>query len=82
MLPITDKNIEIACCKFGAKAVSDAAYSRMSGSRVALIAVELEDAKTIAEANQVATVAYALMSPNDKAQDLAIAVVDTAKLKD
>jgi hypothetical protein len=81
MLPITDKNIEISCRKFGAKAVSDAAYSRMTGSRVALHAVDLMDAGNMAEANQVSSVAYALMSPDEAAQDYVIAVIDTAKLK-
>ena len=73
-----DKDIAQACAAHGAKTVSDAAYRRMKGDRKALPKVGLENGETLAWANRVTEVAFALMEPEDRAGDLADAVIGLA----
>jgi hypothetical protein len=80
MNPLTDDNIAAACKTHGAKTVSDAGYSRMSGNRHALPALGLADAATLGEAHRVTVVAHRLMSTEEQALDLAQASIDLAKV--
>ena len=77
---ITEKNIEAACDRHGAKVVSDAAYKRIAGDHQSLPKIGLIDPVTLDEANKVATIAFALMEPDDRATDLAEATIASAKI--
>lgn len=77
---MTDHEIARACDLFGAKAVSDAAYRRMAGDHLALLAVGLPDTATIGVADRVAQVAFKLMDPAERAGDLAAAAIALARI--
>jgi len=65
----------------GAKVVSDAAYRAMNGDRAALERVGLGDVKGLAALNAVTVECFAQMSGAEKAQDLAEAAINAAKIK-
>jgi hypothetical protein len=67
--------------KHGAKAVSDAAYRAMNGDRAALDRVGLSDVKGLSALNTVTVECFAQMSDREKAQDLAEAAINAAKIK-
>lgn len=79
--PLTDDCIAAACEIHGAKVVSDAAYRRMNGDRAALPKLGLEDPATLGDANRITTICHRLMTPEDKAMDLAQASIDLAKIE-
>lgn len=79
--PLTDDGIAQACDIHGAKAVSDAAFRRMNGDHAALPKLGLEDPATLGDANRITAICYKLMSPEDKAMDLAQASIDLAKIE-
>lgn len=64
----------------GAKAVSDAAYLAMNGDRAALERVGLGHVIGLAALNLVTVECFQAMSDSDKAQDLAEAAINAAKL--
>jgi len=75
----TDHDIVAACDRHGAKAVSDAAVRRMNGDRQALPALGIEDPQTLAGADRILSTAFRLMNPDERALDLAEAVIDGAR---
>lgn len=71
-----------ACRKHGAKIISDAAYAAMAGRHAPLQALGLGQCiGNLPALHLVTTTAYALMSDDDQALDLAQASIDAAKLK-
>lgn len=75
------EDIGSACAEFGAKTVADAAHRRMNGDRTALPKVGLESGETLAWATKVSEVAFSLMEPEERAGDLAEAVIGLATTK-
>lgn len=75
-----DHAIATACERYGAKAVSDAATRRMNGDRQALPRLGIEDPQTLADADHIMTLCYRLMTPEERALDLAEATIDGARL--
>jgi hypothetical protein len=77
----SNQSILEACDRFGAKTVSDAAYRRMNGDHAALAKVGLQNAPNLGEAEAIAKIAFDLMSPQERAEDAANAVISAAKIK-
>lgn len=76
----TDSEISASCDAHGTKAVYDAAYRRMAGDHSALPKVDLPDVLTIGDADYIGRIAFRLLSPEDKAGDLAAVSINLAKL--
>jgi hypothetical protein len=66
---------------YGAKAVSDAAYRAMNGDRSKMERIGLAHVRGLVALNEVAAHCFALMSNDEKAQDLSEAAISAAKLK-
>jgi hypothetical protein len=75
------QRIKALCITHGAKAVSDAAYAAMTGQRTALDRLGLGDVRGVGALHEVTTIAFALMSPNERASDLTQATIDAARVK-
>ena len=72
-------DIERAFRKYGAKAVSDAAYAAMEGRRAAITSIGL-GAYAMGALQAITVRAYNLMSDEDRAADLTDAYINGAKL--
>lgn len=77
---MNDRDVELACARFGAKVVSDAAYTAMNGNRDAIERVGLGSASHLRTLLQITEVAFSLMSPSERASDLTEAVILAAKI--
>lgn len=76
-----DRNIIAAAVRaHGAKAVYDAAYRRMAGDRAALPAVGIADVRTLADADRIGRIAFAMLSPADRSADAADATIKAASI--
>lgn len=75
-----DERILMACATFGAGKIYDAANARLSGDHSQLTAFGLT-AKTLGDANKIASIAYANMGPVAQAIDYAQATAQLDRLK-
>lgn len=76
----TKDDIRNACVEFGAKAVYEAASKRMSGNTASIPAVGLKNGASLGEANHIMTTAFELLSPVERASDLADVTIGLAKI--
>lgn len=77
---MADNDIHEACLRHGAAQVYSAAFEAMAGRRGRLLAYGL-DSRDIGTDNRIAVAAFALLSPIERAADLAQASIDAAKLR-
>ena len=79
-MDVPEGDIRFACTLHGAKSVSAAACKRMAGDHLALLAVGLPDAPTLAAAERIRTVCYGQMTAAERDAEMAEAAVALPRL--
>lgn len=76
----TNESILNACIVYGAKMIYNAASKRLEGDKNALTTIGLDNGSSLAEANNIMTIAFGLIGSVDRSADLAEVTINLAKI--